>query len=203
MVNGFDTGQYQESYSEPVMARARISSVAGESEVEMFGASVQYDRIISSVQNLPIDEYSRLWIDSDPVSGEEYDYKVKRAARGLNHHLWAIEKVSMDCEKSLNNVFYGSAPAPGTIDGAFLRSLTTALSWSRKRTITVDAGKDSFVWYAVPVRLGMCTFLVGGFEGGFVLADTIDVINESGRPEPYFVYRSKNTALGLTKVIIT
>ena len=93
LVDGFETGQYKERYSEPVRGMARISSVTGESEAEMFGASVQYDRLISTVQNLPIDEYSRLWVDSDPATGAEFDYKVKRVSKGLNQHLWAIEKV--------------------------------------------------------------------------------------------------------------
>lgn len=91
--NGFETGQNRERYSKPTQARARISSATGESEVELFGASVRYDRIISTVQNLPIDEYSRLWIDCDPATGAGPDYRVKRVAKGLNQHLWAIEKV--------------------------------------------------------------------------------------------------------------
>lgn len=92
--NGFDTGQTREKYSEPIQASARISSATGESEVELFGASVKYDRIISTVQNLPIDEYSRLWIDCEPdEKRQNFDYKVKRVAKGLNQHLWAIEKV--------------------------------------------------------------------------------------------------------------
>lgn len=92
--DGFKTGQYKEGYTEPVKAYARISSATGESEAEMFGADIKYDKIISSVQNLPIDEYSRLWIDTDPTTGAGHDYKVKRVAKGLDQHLWAIEKVT-------------------------------------------------------------------------------------------------------------
>ena len=94
--DGFETGQYKEKYSEPVQAIARISSATGESDVEMFGAAISYDRIITTVQDLPINEFSRLWVDVDPdasKNGEDYNYKVKRVARGLNQHLWAIEKV--------------------------------------------------------------------------------------------------------------
>lgn len=91
--DGFDTGQSREKYSEPVRARARISSATGDSDTEMFGAAVSYDRVISTVQPLPIDEYSRLWIDTDPTTGGDWDYKVKRVAPGINQNLWAIEKV--------------------------------------------------------------------------------------------------------------
>ena len=97
--DGFETGQYKEIYAAPERAVARISSATGESDVEMFGAAVQYDRVISTVQNLPIDEYSRLWVDADPAT-EPFDYKVKRVAKGLNHHLWAIERVVRDGNKA-------------------------------------------------------------------------------------------------------
>ena len=91
--NGFKTGQYKKGYSEPVKAEASISSATGGSDVKLFGTAVTYDRVISSVELLPIDEYSRIWIDNDPTAGEPHDYKVKRVAKGLAQHLWAIERV--------------------------------------------------------------------------------------------------------------
>ena len=92
--DGFKTGQYKELYSEPVKAAASISSAKGGSEVELFGTSVQYDRVISSVEALPLDEYSRIWIDAEPnEKADNFDYKVKRVAKGLAQHLWAIQKV--------------------------------------------------------------------------------------------------------------
>ena len=91
--DGFETGQYQELYSDPVQVWVSLSSAAGRSETELFGAAIQYDRVLSTVECLPIDEYSRLWVDADPTNGDEHDYKVKRVARGLHQHLWAVEKV--------------------------------------------------------------------------------------------------------------
>lgn len=91
--DGKETGQYKEVYADPVQAKARISSPTGESGSELFGAAVRYDKLITTVQNLPINEYSRLWIDSDPTAGAQHDYIVKRVAKGLNQHLWAIERV--------------------------------------------------------------------------------------------------------------
>lgn len=91
--DGVKTGQYKEVYSDPIEAMASISSTTGGSDVELFGTAVTYDRIISSVEPLPIDEYSRIWIDKDPATGAAADYKVKRVAPGLDQHLWAVEKV--------------------------------------------------------------------------------------------------------------
>lgn len=90
--DGFETGQYKKGYSEPVFVKVSVSPSTGASEAELFGTSVQYDRVISSVQNLPINEYSRLWVEKTPADGE-HDYTVKRVAAGLNQNLWAIAKV--------------------------------------------------------------------------------------------------------------
>lgn len=94
--DGLKTGQYKEGYSDPVRAEASISSAKGGSETELFGTAVSYDRVISSVEPLPIDEFSRIWVDTDPEKGEAHDYRVKRVARGLDQHLWAIERVVRD-----------------------------------------------------------------------------------------------------------
>lgn len=92
--DGFKTGQTKAIYSEPIQAEASISSATGGSDVELFGTSVQYDRIISTVEDLPIDEYSRIWVDTVPnAQADNFDYKVKRVAKGLCQHLWAIQKV--------------------------------------------------------------------------------------------------------------
>lgn len=92
--DGFKTGQFKAGYTAPVQAEASISSARGGSEVELFGTSVTYDRVISSVEPLPIDEYSRIWVDTVPnEKADNPDYKVKRVAKGLSQHLWAIERV--------------------------------------------------------------------------------------------------------------
>lgn len=103
----------------------------------------------------------------------------------------------------LNGVYYGVAAAPETVDSTFLLGLSKVLSGTRARTITVDAGEDQYIWYAIPARLGACTFKVGGFEGGFDLVATIDFTNASGYTEPYRVYRSAQSGLGKTTVEVS
>ena len=90
--NGHETGQYTEIFSDPVQVWISVAPATGASEAELFGASVQYDRVLSSVRPLPIDEYSRLWVEKTPTDGD-HDYVVKRVAKGLNQNLWAIAKV--------------------------------------------------------------------------------------------------------------
>ena len=90
-----------------------------------------------------------------------------------------------------NKIFYGIATIPNTINSSFLQTLTDELSNTKSRTITVNASSGQYIWYAVPASLGTCTFKVGGFSGGFVLANTITHNGDS-----YYVYRSSNSGLG-------
>ncbi len=103
----------------------------------------------------------------------------------------------------LNGVYYGAAASPVAIDSAFILALTKTLTSTRKRTITVDAGKGEHIWYALPVRLGKCTFKVGGFEGGFDLVNEQDFTNAMGYTEPYYIYRSGQPGLGSTTVEVS
>lgn len=103
----------------------------------------------------------------------------------------------------MNGVYYGAAADPAAIDSAFILALTKTLTSTRKRTITVDAGKWEHIWYALPVRLGKCTFKVGGFEGGFDLVNEQDFTNAMGYTEPYYVYRSGQPGLGSTTVEVS
>ncbi len=94
-----------------------------------------------------------------------------------------------------NGIYYGAGAQPESPD-----DLVKSLSGSRKRTFTVTAGEGDYIWYALPVRLGECTFKVGGFEGGFELLSTGDFTNAYNFTEEYRIYRSANAGLGTTTV---
>lgn len=102
-----------------------------------------------------------------------------------------------------NDVYWGVA-ASATVDSAFVRGLSNSvLSGSRARTVTVNATSGKYIWYAVPTRLGTCSFNVGGFDGGFESPQTVSVTNASGYTENYYVYRSTNASLGNTTVKVS
>lgn len=98
--------------------------------------------------------------------------------------------------KFYNNVYYGVAGQ--TMPG--IAELTAVRTDTRKRTVTVNAAAGEYIWYLVPVRLGACTFTVGGFDGGFDVVATQDVTNGSGYTESFRIYRSSNAGLGSTTV---
>lgn len=96
--DGYKTGQQTPVYSAPVQARVSVSLATGRAAEEVFGTAVAYDRVMSTVQALPIDENSRLWIDTAPDA--KPDYRVVRVAHGLNQHLYAIKRMVQDEQKS-------------------------------------------------------------------------------------------------------
>jgi hypothetical protein len=102
-----------------------------------------------------------------------------------------------------NGVYYGVAEAQDTYDSEFVRGLTKNLRSSKLSSITVTAGAGEYIYYCLPVRMGTCTFKVGGFEGGFELVNTFLFTNASGYTENYYIYKSVNANLGKTTVNIS
>lgn len=108
---GNTTGEYEVVYSNPVECRANISAAQGEVQSRQFGESESYDKVIVlDDRDIPIDEYSVLWVDTTPQIDENgklaldeqgevitpHDYIVKKVARSLNNVSIAISKVRVD-----------------------------------------------------------------------------------------------------------
>ena len=99
---GNKTGEYEVVYGEPVKCRANISAAQGEVQSRQFGESESYDKVIVLDDvNIPIDEYSILWVDSLPFDKTDekvtpHDYIVKKVARSLNSVSIAISKVRVN-----------------------------------------------------------------------------------------------------------
>lgn len=85
------TGRKIPSYSSPIKAKAMISENTSDVTHAPFGKDLTYDRMISTVQDLPIDEHSKLYIDVSP--SEEPDYEVVRVSKGIYQKVWAIRKI--------------------------------------------------------------------------------------------------------------
>ena len=100
---GNRTGEYKNSYSDPIVKFGNVSAAQGEMESRQFGESESYDKVIVlDDRNALIDEHSILWVDTLPRLNEDgstdtpHDYVVKRVARSLNGVSLAIRKVRID-----------------------------------------------------------------------------------------------------------
>lgn len=98
--NGYSTGTYTVTYSEPIECRGNISASSGSVQIEQFGNDLQYDKVIVLDNvNVPIDENSVLWVDKavehDNNGNPLFDYVVKKVAKSLNSISFAISKVKL------------------------------------------------------------------------------------------------------------
>lgn len=103
----------------------------------------------------------------------------------------------------LNGVYYGVLKDGTEIASAAVLSLTRKLQSGKGMTFTANAGATQRIAFAIPSRYGTPTFIVGGFEGGFSKAATIDFTNASGYTERYDVWLSDNVNLGSTTVTVS
>lgn len=134
---------------------------------------------------------------------EDESVIFKASDRGSHKDTTYTVRKSLDLH-FCNIVYYGSAAIPSTINSYFISHLNgKVLSESKARTVTVNASSGQYIWYAVPVRLGTCSFNVGGFDGGFETPLTVAVTNQYDYTEDYYVYRSTNPSLGNTTVKVT
>ena len=97
------TGEYEITYAAPVKMYANISQATGNTSLEQFGNSADYDKVIVTANmSCPIDENTVLFIDKLPVLDDNgdylfnYDYVVEKIAKSINSISIAVKKVSVN-----------------------------------------------------------------------------------------------------------
>ena len=100
--------------------------------------------------------------------------------------------------------YFGVAAAPEAYDSAFVLGLTGKefCTNRQKGAFTLNAGEGKYFYYAFPASYGTPTFNVGGFDGGFELAATIDFTNASGNTTSFVIWKSENANLGAQNIVV-
>lgn len=90
------------------------------------------------------------------------------------------------------------------INGEFIKSLQNReFATDRVKTFNLNdntAGK--YIWYAYPARFNSAKFTMGGYSGGFAEPMVIEVTNEAGFTENYYLYRSTEAGVGDLEIIV-
>ena len=102
----------------------------------------------------------------------------------------------------LNGRYWGVSSS-NNYNSNFILNLSKELVENKSKTFTVNCGENQYIFYCVPSRLGTCSFKVGGFEGGFNKVSTIQFTNSNGYTENYDIYKSTNSNLGNTTVVVS
>ena len=100
--------------------------------------------------------------------------------------------------------YWGVAAIPDEYNSDFVLGLASKeFCTSRtKSSFNMDAGAGQYMFYCFPASYGTPTFNVGGFDGGFELAATIDFTNASGNTTSFVIYKSENANLGPQSIIV-
>lgn len=100
--DGYETGEWNVLYENPVAMQASISPAEGRIYSEEYGLREDYDKVlIIEDVDCPIKEDSVLYIDTEPILDEHgaatnaYDYIVQRIAPALNHFKVIARKVKV------------------------------------------------------------------------------------------------------------
>lgn len=82
-------------YSEPIELHISLSADGSDTENEVFGKNLTYDRqMVTTDMKCPVDEFSRLWIGI-PIT-ESHNYEVVRVATTMRQKRYAIKRVLVD-----------------------------------------------------------------------------------------------------------
>lgn len=190
------------SETEITAIKARLDALEYQSiSIQMFEATpmlceIGSSRTINLLWSLSKQPTSQN-INGTTVSGSSHQFTDVTDSH--NYTLNVTDGVTSD-SKSLhvefaNQIYYGAAENLESVE-----QLSKVLSNEKERTFTAFATPGKYIIYAVPSRLGYCSFVVSGFEGGFEEPVEMLLTNESGYKEPYKVYRSTNASLGETTV---
>ena len=136
-------------------------------------------------------------------------YSGKTITSNTSIVITATDERNAQASRTLNITFqprayWGVAQNKEIYDSADILALSgSALTSTRTRNINVNAGEGEHIIYAIPSTFGTPIFKINGFEGGFVKAGTINFTNASGYSQNYDVYKSVNSNLGNTQVVVS
>ena len=140
---------------------------------------------------------SNLSITNSAGYTEGYDVYVSNLANLGNHTF-----VANTLDQTINYLYYGITTDASGYDEADIEGLANSTITNDNTQVwsSVTAGGGEYLLFAFPKRLGLVTFWVGGFEGGFESPEEVSVTNANGWTEDYYAWRSTNSGLGETVV---
>ena len=100
--------------------------------------------------------------------------------------------------------YFGVAEVPAEYNSDFILGLSGKefCTGRDKSAFKLTAGAGQYMFYCFPATYGTPTFNVGGFDGGFELAATIDFTNASGNTTSFVIWKSENANLGTQSIIV-
>ena len=104
--------------------------------------------------------------------------------------------------KFVPKIYWGTSELKEYNSDFVLKLENNVLTETTQRTIKVDAAQSEYIYYVLPSSYSQPTFVVNGFEGGFIKDKTITFTNAYGHSSNYDIWRSNQKNLGSLTVTI-
>lgn len=205
-------GEVQNIDNRFAQTNAQLSRL--ENQVNPFTATLSISKSIAelgSSQDLTLNWSYNRDIKAQKINNDNLDISIRsksysNVSTSTTYTLTATSTLDLTTSKSVsitftNGIYYGASSSTN-YNSDLIKSLTKELSTNKSRTITVNASSSEYIYYCVPARLGECSFNVNGFEGGFDKVATVSFTNDFNYTENYFIYKSTNSNLGNTTVVV-
>lgn len=88
------TGEYEVHYTTPVKTLMNVSGGRGQADIALFGLTQTFARTATTEDlDTKFNTETVFWIETDPDSGEPFDYRVVAVARTINQVVLALAEV--------------------------------------------------------------------------------------------------------------
>ena len=150
------------------------------------------------------------YINGNAIGSTERSYLFNNLVSSDKEFVLQVEDGNSHSERRLqirflDKGYWGVSREPDEYTDKFIKNSlqTKELIQTRIRDITVNAGKDEYIYYIIPSNLATgIKFVNNNFEGGFTLVKQLEVTNDFNVKAGYDIYRSDFPNLGNTKISI-
>ena len=211
---GLSSNDFSDEYRQIVddlnYTKIAINSMTATNSNNEVGATVATTDVAWTLNKTPKTQKIKFSSEAEENLGTEVRSKLYEGKSVKNN---AIIKLTVTDERDAEvsrqvtiqfqpKVYYGVSKDPSSLESNAINNMTGALASSKARTFSVNAGEGEYIVYVIPSNFGTPTFNVGGFDGGFKKAKTIEHTNASGYKQNYDIWQSVNAALGQTNVTV-
>lgn len=204
------TDEYKQMIDDLSYVQIAINSISATNSDNEIGSTVRATTVTWALNKEP--KTQKIKFSSEAEESLETDARSK-AYTGKNVTSNSIIKLTVTDERDASvskqvtiqfrpKVYYGVSNDPNALESDAINALTGALASSKARTFSANAGDGEYIVYIIPSSFGTPTFNVGGFDGGFKKAKTIEHINASGYKQNYDIWQSVQPGLGSTSVTV-
>lgn len=205
------TDEYKQKIDDLVYEKINFTSASATNASNEIGATVTATKVTWALNKTPKTLKIKFGSDQEETLGNDVrskDYSGKSIKTNTNIVLTATDERDASTSKTVAITFqpkaYWGKSSKATLEDADVLALEgSALASSKARTFTVNAGAGEKIVYAIPASFGTPTFNVGGFDGGFKKAQTLEFTNASGHTQNYDIWMSVNAGLGNTTVKVS